>query len=181
MLEPYFSRIVKRSGTQGRNPSSKIFGNTKMPHIISQKHQRAWRSFLTSQSLTTNMLDSRLRKARQISLDVYEVLNTLEEADGRKLRMSELAETILFSRSGLTRMIDRLEEIGYVVREPSPDDRRGWYAVVTEKGIAARHAACDIVQNGLKETWVTALSEDQAEQVAQLLDQVTTRTKRASK
>ncbi|MFM9872521.1 MAG: MarR family winged helix-turn-helix transcriptional regulator [Fimbriimonadaceae bacterium] len=127
------------------------------------------------------MLDSRLRKAGQISLDVYEVLRTLEDSEGHKLRMSELAETILFSRSGLTRMIDRLEEIGYVVREPSPDDRRGWFAVVTEKGIAARQAACDIVQNGLKEVWVEALSEEQADQVSHLMDQITNRAKSALK
>jgi len=152
-----------------------------MPHIISQIHQRAWRSFLTSQSLTTNMLDSRLRKAKQISLDVYEVLHTLEDAEGQRLRMSELAETILFSRSGLTRMIDRLEEIGYVVREPSPDDRRGWFAKVTVEGIKARHAACDIVQNGLKEVWVEALSEDDAVKVSELLELVGGRAKIAAR
>jgi DNA-binding MarR family transcriptional regulator len=150
-----------------------------MPHIISKKHQRAWRSFLTSQSLTTNMLDTRLRNARQISLDVYEVLQTLEDAEGQRLRMSELAETILFSRSGLTRMIDRLEEIGYVVREPSPDDRRGWYAKITEAGIIARHAACQIVENGLNEVWVAALSEDEAVRVSELLDGVVGRAKLA--
>ncbi len=152
-----------------------------MPHVISQKHQRAWRSFLTSQSLTTNMLDSRLRKAGQISLDIYEVLSTLEDAEGHRLRMSDLAETILFSRSGLTRMIDRLEEVGYVVREPSPDDRRGWFAVVTPEGIKARHTACEIVQQGLAEVWVEALSEEDADKISALLEQVCGRAKNAAK
>lgn len=152
-----------------------------MPHIISQNHHRAWRSFLTAQSWTTKELDSRLRKANQISLDVYEVLLTLEEATDHRLRMSDLAETILFSRSGLTRMIDRLEEQGYVRRDPCPDDRRGWFAVATDAGMKVRHRACDIVQTALKECWEESLSEEEAKTLIRLMDRVATRSRAAGK
>lgn len=152
-----------------------------MPHIISQNHHRAWRSFLAAQSWTTKELDSRLRKSDHVSLDVYEVLLTLEESDQHRLRMSELAETILFSRSGLTRMIDRLEELGYVRREPCPDDRRGWFAVVTEAGIQVRHGACDVVQTALKECWESALSAEEAKTLTMLMDRVSTSARQAGK
>ena len=152
-----------------------------MPHIISKIHHKAWRSFLAAQSLTTKELDFRLRNADQISLDVYEVLLTLEESKGHRLRMSDLADTILFSRSGLTRMIDWLEELGYVRREPSPDDRRGWYAVVTDLGIKVRHGACDIVQASLKECWEESLTHEEAETITRLMDQVSNRVKQAAK
>lgn len=143
-----------------------------MPHIISENHRLAWRSLLDAQSSITKELDWRLRHANEISLDVYQVLTALEEADDRRLRMSELADSVLFSRSGLTRMVDRLEELGYVRREPFPDDRRGWFAVITEKGIAVRHRACEVVQSALKEYWENLVSIEEAEQVRSLFGRV---------
>jgi DNA-binding MarR family transcriptional regulator len=143
-----------------------------MPHIISGNHQRAWRSFLVSHSWVTKEIDSRLKASQRITLDVYELLYTLELAGDRRLRMSELAEMILFSRSGLTRMVDRLEEQGYVRREPSPDDRRGWYAVITEDGLAVRSRCCDVVQTTLKEFWESALTDDEALQMIDMMSRV---------
>ena len=144
-----------------------------MPHIISRNHQNAWRSLLIAQSWAIRQIEFQLRKANEISFDVYEVLQTLEDSEGGKLRMSDLADRILFSRSGLTRMIDRLEELGYVVREPSPDDRRGWYAVVTPKGMEVRHRACDIVQTTLQAIWEKSLSDEEAVALVPVMESVT--------
>lgn len=143
-----------------------------MPHIISENHQTAWRSLLIAQSCAVKQIEFQLRKANEVSFDVYEVLDTLESAEGGRLRMSDLADRILFSRSGLTRMIDRLEEIGLVVREPSPEDRRGWFAVISPKGIEVRHRACAIVQKTLDAVWVQAMPEKDAEALIPMMNQV---------
>ncbi len=62
------------------------------------------------------------------------MLVQLAEAPGNRLRMSELAEAVLLSRSGLTRLVDRLQKDGLVQRQPDPDDARGMYTVLTAKG-----------------------------------------------
>lgn len=143
-----------------------------MPHIISENHRLAWRTLLEAQSSVTKELDRRLRQTNEVPLEVYDVLSTLEEADGHRLRMSELADTVMFSRSGLTRMVDRLEEQGLVRREPFPDDRRGWFAVVTPEGIAARHKACEIVQTALLECWENVVTDEEVRQIHSLMSRV---------
>ena len=65
----------------------------------------------------------------------YDVLLTLAQAPERRLRMAQLADRVLLSRSGLTRLVDRLEREGLVRREPSPDDARGTYTVLTAAGL----------------------------------------------
>lgn len=80
-------------------------------------------------------LETELAEARELPLASYDVLVQLSEAPKRRLRMTELAERVLLSRSGLTRLVDRLEREGLVCREPCPDDARGLFAVATERGI----------------------------------------------
>ena len=82
-------------------------------------------------------LDAELEARHGLPLTSYEVLRSLRKAPGGKLRMAELAEHALLSRSGMTRLIDRLEREGMVGRSTCDKDGRGCYAVVTEQGIAA--------------------------------------------
>jgi DNA-binding MarR family transcriptional regulator len=98
---------------------------------------RAWRAFLEAHATITRELDAELRAERDLPLTWYDVLLRLSEARTGRLRMRELADAALFSPSGLTRLLDRMEERGLVRREPCEDDRRGSYAVLTPAGTRA--------------------------------------------
>jgi DNA-binding MarR family transcriptional regulator len=103
----------------------------------SADHVAAWRALLTAQAELTERIDAALRAADLIPLRWYDALFSLYEAPGRRLRLAEMAKATLLSRSGLTRLVDRLEQAGHLVREPSEDDARGAYAVLTAEGLQA--------------------------------------------
>src|ERR671925_585021 len=94
----------------------------------------AWRGMLRVHSALVKALDAELLGAHSLPLTSYEVLINLEAAPGRRRRMAELADSVLLSRSGTTRLVDRLERDGLLAREDCPDDGRGSFAVLTEGG-----------------------------------------------
>src|SRR5689334_5190797 len=101
----------------------------------------AWRSFITAHAMIIDRIDRNLAEADLIPLNWYDVLIELAEAPDHRLRMHELASSVVLSRSGLTRLVDRLEKEGYLTRERDSEDRRGAYAVITANGRdALRHA-----------------------------------------
>jgi DNA-binding MarR family transcriptional regulator len=100
-------------------------------------HIAAWRALLTAHAELTERVDAALREAGVIPLKWYDALLCLYEAPGRRLRLAEMAEAALLSRSGLSRLVDRLEDAGLLVREPCEDDARGAYAVLTPAGLEA--------------------------------------------
>jgi DNA-binding MarR family transcriptional regulator len=95
---------------------------------------RAWRGMLRVHSRLVKVLDARLDQDHGLPLTSYEVLVHLSEADGDRMRMCDLAESILLSRSGLTRLVDRLERDGLLERVACADDARGSYATLTPAG-----------------------------------------------
>lgn len=97
---------------------------------------RAWRAYIESYNDLTNALEHDL-VAHGMTLGDYQVLVYLSEADGRSMRMRDLAELLQLSPSGLTRRLDGLVSAGWVVRQPSEDDRRVMRAVLTDDGFAA--------------------------------------------
>jgi DNA-binding MarR family transcriptional regulator len=94
----------------------------------------AWRSFLRAHDRIVSELDSRLRRDHQITVAEYDVLVQLGLSPKRTMRMGDLAEATLFSPSGLTRLCQRLEELGYLERSRCPDDARGMEATLTTAG-----------------------------------------------
>lgn len=106
----------------------------------------------------TRELDAEMRTARGLSLSAYEVLMFLGDAPAHRLRMSELADSVLLSRSGCTRLVDRLVALGYVVRCADGSDGRGLYAEITEAGSAALHAARATHLAGVRRVFVDRLS-----------------------
>ncbi len=94
----------------------------------------AWRGFLRVHAALTKQLDAELAAVHGLPLSSYEVLLHLADAPEGRMRMSELAETVLLSRSGLTRLVDRLAREGLVCRESCRSDARGSNAVVTDAG-----------------------------------------------
>ncbi|MGH7580039.1 MAG: MarR family winged helix-turn-helix transcriptional regulator, partial [Gemmatimonadales bacterium] len=108
-----------------------------MPGRPTADHVAAWRALLTAHADLTERIDAALRRAGVIPLRWYDALLCLYEAPGRRLRLAELARAALLSRSGLSRLVDRLEANGLLTREPAADDARGAYAVLTPAGLQA--------------------------------------------
>src|SRR2546421_9570902 len=94
----------------------------------------AWQALLLAQRALLDRLEDDLRREHGLPLSSYEVLLFLSRAPGRRLRMHELAESVLLTPSGITRLVDRLEGEGLVGRESCPTDRRGSFVVLTEAG-----------------------------------------------
>ena len=101
---------------------------------LDQDEQRAWRAFLEASQLLFERLDRQLQREAGLSHADYEILARLSEADGQRLRMSELASSTLCSRSRLSHAVARLERDGMVRRQSCPSDGRGTFAVLTPKG-----------------------------------------------
>ncbi|WP_233160442.1 MarR family winged helix-turn-helix transcriptional regulator [Actinophytocola xanthii] len=101
----------------------------------------AWRSFLRAHARLVRVLETELVAEHPVSLGGYDVLVQLAEAPDRRLRMAELADAVLLSRSGVTRLVDRLELAGMVTRERFTGDGRGVVAVLTTKGVDTLRAA----------------------------------------
>lgn len=102
---------------------------------LSTDEQRSWRAYLRGTRLLETVFDHDLQ-AQGLQLSEYEILSMLSEREGRRARMSELADLVVQSRSRLTHTATRLERSGWVRREPCPDDRRGIELVLTDEGYA---------------------------------------------
>jgi DNA-binding MarR family transcriptional regulator len=124
-------------------------GATRLP---TRTEIDAWRCFLRSHARVTRCLEAELLAEQRLSLGAYDVLVQLSEAADQRLRMAELAEAVLLSRSGVTRLVDRLERAGLVVRERVDGDGRGVVAKLTPAGanrlgIAARTHLAGVVRH----------------------------------
>jgi DNA-binding MarR family transcriptional regulator len=139
---------------------------------IPEAQHAAWYQLLRAHGKVTQRMEFRLLQAGQVSGHWYDVLVTLEKAPNHRLRMSELADNVVTSRSNLTRLVDRLETEGLLRRESCPNDRRGSYAVLTEKGAKARLAAWPIVSRGIVELFASHVSDEEARLIGEVLRRV---------
>jgi DNA-binding MarR family transcriptional regulator len=105
------------------------------PKQLSPLEFAAWAGFIRSHAQLVRELDRELEATHGLPLTQYEVLLHLERAPEHRLRMSELARSVLLSQSGVTRLVDRLEALGLVVRAQCPEDRRVLWAQMTDDGI----------------------------------------------
>ena len=101
----------------------------------STDHLAMWRAFLETHSTVTRYLERRMQEQHSLPLPWWDVLQQLSDGEDGRLRMGELAESVLLTRSGVTRLLDRMITAGLVVREACPGDRRGYYAVITQLGL----------------------------------------------
>ena len=109
--------------------------------LLDDRELRAWRGMLRAHAALTKALDAQLEAEHGLPLSSYEVLMYLNDAEGRRMRMSDLATTVILSRSGLTRLVDRLEREGLLERQSCSSDARGAFASLTEAGHRQLHAA----------------------------------------
>jgi DNA-binding MarR family transcriptional regulator len=111
-------------------------------------------------------LDADLEREHGLPLTSYDVLIQLSLAPDRRLRMFELADAVVLSRSGLTRLVDRLERAGLVERERGEVDPRQMYACLADRGFEALAEATPTHLAGIKERFLERLSKEQTEQLA---------------
>jgi DNA-binding MarR family transcriptional regulator len=107
---------------------------TDDPGLGSDEHG-AWRWFARAHDLLHRELDARLEQSHGLQLKSFDVLSELAASSDRRMRMSELAERVSMSRSGLSRLVDRLATDGLIQRSPCPEDARGSFAVLTARGL----------------------------------------------
>ena len=128
--------------------------------LLSPNELAAWKGMLETHSVLVSRLNEELVREHDLPLTSYEVLMYLLDADGNRLRMGELAEALLLSRSGVTRLVDRLERQGLVEREPCEDDARGYFAVLTHGGRRKVEAARPTHLDGVREHFLGKLERD---------------------
>ena len=123
----------------------------------SQEQLSAWRSFLEVHSAVIKALEKELIEDQGFSLTWYDVLTHLSEASGARMQHQALAESLLLSRSGVTRLVDRMAEAGLVCRESFPQDRRVSYVVMTQPGRDALDRASPWHMRGIAQHFVRYL------------------------
>ena len=133
---------------------------------------RVWRSFLETHSTLIRALEKEMQADQGLPLTWYDVLVHLSEASGGRLRHQALAKSLLLSRSGITRLVDRMATAGLVRREPCPDDRRGSYAVLTEEGRRALERAAPGHMRGITEHFAVHLNAEDVWTLGSVFDRV---------
>ena len=136
---------------------------------LTSAQQRAWRGFLRAHATVVRALEADLQAEHDLPLASYDVLVQLSESPDRRLRMTELADRVLLSRSGLTRLADRLEREGLLTREPCPSDARGTLAVLTDAGLERLRKAWPTHLRGVQEQVMSRLTAQEVEQLADLM------------
>jgi DNA-binding MarR family transcriptional regulator len=136
--------------------------------LLTANELDAWRSFLRAHARLTRVLETELVAEHPITLGAYDVLVQLAEAPERRLRMAELADAVLLSRSGVTRLVDRLEVAGMVTRERYASDGRGVVAVITTKGIDTLRDAARTHLAGVVRHFVERMDPDELATLGEL-------------
>jgi DNA-binding MarR family transcriptional regulator len=146
--------------------------NGWMPARPDPAQLAAWRLLLEAHAAVTELLEDELLAARGLPLSRYDVLLNLAEAPGGRLRMQELSASVLLSKSGLSRLVDRMVEAGLVRRERCQDDRRGWFAVLTDQGRAALRRAAPVHLRGVHEHFTRHLEPAEVQALTAALARV---------
>jgi DNA-binding MarR family transcriptional regulator len=133
---------------------------------LSARELAAWRGFLRAHAQLTKELDAELTAERSLPLSHYDVLTVLDGAPGARLRMRDLADSVVLSRSGLTRLVDRLVRDGLVEREDCESDARGAYAVLLPAGRERLLDARPVHQAGIRKRFLRRLSPEEQDLMA---------------
>lgn len=125
---------------------------------FSQCELAAWRGLLETHASVLRTLDAEMHAEHGLSLSAYEVLLFLADAPDHRMRMAELSDQVLLSRSGCTRLVDRLVDLGYVTRCAAECDGRGLYAQLTDAGGAKLKAAQKTHRRGVRDEFLDHLT-----------------------
>jgi DNA-binding MarR family transcriptional regulator len=140
---------------------------------LDEQQQRAWRAYLVGTTLLMDRRDRELREQHRLSLPEYEIMVRLSEAEGNRLRMASLADSVSHSRSRVTHTVTRMENAGLVARDACLSDGRGVEAVLTEHGRAVLAEAAPTHVAGVRRLLVDLVSDEDFEAVGRVFDTVT--------
>ena len=140
--------------------------------IVRLEELEAWVSFLRAHSAITRELSVQLQREHGLTLNDYEVLLHLSRADGRRLRRVDLAERVLLTASGITRLLDGLQQAGFVCKETCASDARVSYAKLTDAGVEKLRSASTTHLQGIDELFLGRYSEDERATLAELLSRL---------
>jgi DNA-binding MarR family transcriptional regulator len=138
---------------------------TDVPNFTDQELD-AWRGFLRAHATLVRELDEELTERHGLPLSSYDVLIQLADAPDGMLRMSHLADAVLLSRSGLTRLVGRLVSQGMIERRECENDARGAFAVITDHGRERLAEARATHRAGVRERFLDRLPEREQRQLA---------------
>ena len=136
-------------------------GNYSTAELLNEEELAAWRGMLRAHAELTKELDAELAREHNLPLSSYEVLLFLADAPDGRMRMAELADSVLLSRSGLTRLVDRLEREGLLKRERCESDARGLFAEITPAGRELFDAARRTHLDGVRALFLDRFSRDE--------------------
>ena len=137
-------------------------------HVLTELELDAWRGFLRTHSTLMRELDDELGRRHGLPLSSYDVLVQLDEAEDGRLRMSALADGVLLSRSGLTRLVTRLADQGLLERVECTNDARGSFAAITDEGRKRLDEARATHRPAIRERFLDRLSERELHQLAKI-------------
>lgn len=132
-----------------------------MTNWLDAEQQQHWRAWIAANALLTDAFSRDLQESHGLTLADYEILVRLSESADRRMRMSDLAEATLSSRSRLSHQIDRMERAGFVERVPCTDDKRGFFAALTNTGWDKLVAAAPIHVGSVRERIVDVLTPEE--------------------
>lgn len=158
-------------GQEASNASSCGQGDR---HLLTESQMRAWRAFLGASTLVSARLNHELDEAAAISMYEYEILVRLFESEAGRVRMSQLADQVSYSRSRLTHTVGRLERAGYVLRSSCPNDRRGVYAHLTKAGYEFLAQTAPIHLDGVRRHLINRFTPSELATLTELLEKITT-------
>lgn len=158
-------------GQEASNASSCGQGDKR---LLTESQMRAWRAFLGASTLVSVRLNHELDEAAAISMYEYEILVRLFESEAGRVRMSQLADQVSYSRSRLTHTVGRLERAGYVLRSSCPKDRRGVYAHLTQAGYEFLAQTAPIHLDGVRRHLINRFTPSELATLTELLEKITT-------
>ncbi len=139
---------------------------------IADNRMQTWQAFLEAHSKVIRVLESEMIEDQSLPLTWYDILANLNYSPDGKMRMQTLADSVVLSRSGLTRLFDRMTKEGLVTREPCPEDRRGTYAVITPQGADALARANPGHYRGIREHFLDKLDDSDVEAIQRALAKI---------
>jgi DNA-binding MarR family transcriptional regulator len=145
------------------------------PRWLDDRERAAWVAFLAASNLVTRRLEQQLKDDAGLSHTQYEVLVQLSAAPDRAMRMTELADRLVTTKSGLTYQITQLERAGLVTRRSCPSDVRGVIAELTDQGMDTLRQAAPGHVAAVREALIDVLTPEQLEHIATGLGEVTRR------
>ena len=139
---------------------------------LDHEYAGAWMNLLQANSVLSGELESKLQDQAGLSLAEHELLARLSMATDGRLRMCDLASQLIVSRSGITRLVDRLHRMGLVRRDDSPADRRVIHAVLTAKGRKAYEDSLPVFASSLEEHFSSHLTQSDVKTLRKILRKV---------